>query len=148
MTESVARALLDTLDVDPRTALEYDGEEYDHFLVRSDVEASYTPEEFEEYTQSVVLKGFDDPPHQPALSRFGHLDTTIRWFHEVVMVQVPIDEWTGVIVTVDREDIDDAEAFVDSVLDHVEATVTGIDSDTSEESVAAERLEERFESGQ
>jgi len=119
-----AEAFVDALrDADVgriRRAIAYDGEAYDHLYTRDDVSDAQTPEEIEETTKNLILKGFDDELDQPEFSRFGHLDLSVRWFHEVVVLQVPLGEWSGVIVSFDRDSVVDTGAFTDIALNYIE----------------------------
>ncbi|GGM73389.1 hypothetical protein J2752_002485 [Halarchaeum rubridurum] len=104
-----------------RRAIAYDGEAYDHLYTREDVTDAQTPEEIEETTKNLILKGFDDELDQPEFARFGHLDLSVRWFHDVVVLQVPLGEWSGVIVSFDRDSVVDTGAFTDIALDYIES---------------------------
>ncbi|MGB9963479.1 hypothetical protein [Halobacterium sp. CBA1126] len=103
-------------------AVHYEGDDYETVVRSEGLEEAYTDDEFEEMAKHFVLKGFDDPLEQPEFPRFGHLDATVRWFHEVVVVQVPLDDWSGVIVAFDRDSIADTGTLVDGLLEYVEET--------------------------
>lgn len=118
--ESLASYLRELDAGDLRSAVYYEGDEYDTVYQREELSEEYTEAEFEEIAKNFVLKGFDDPLEQPEFARFGHLDATVRWFHAVVVVQVPLDEWTGVIVSFDRDTIEDTGVLVDGILEFVE----------------------------
>ncbi|MFB6079045.1 MAG: hypothetical protein ABEJ80_08720 [Halarchaeum sp.] len=118
-----------------RRAIVYEADEYEDHHVREDVEASYTPEEFDEQAKQLVLKALDDEVEQPEFARFGHLDMTVRWFHDVVVLQVPLGEWGGVIVTFDRDSVVDTGAFTDIALDYIDDESSEIrDVDGADES--------------
>jgi hypothetical protein len=116
--ESLASYLRELEAGDLLAAVQYEGEDYETVYQKGLEE--FTEAEFEEMAKHFVLKGFDDPVEQPEFSRLGHLDATVRWFHEVVVVQVPLDEWAGVIVAFDRRSIADTGALVDGLLEYVE----------------------------
>ncbi|MCG1002654.1 MULTISPECIES: hypothetical protein [Halobacterium] len=118
--ESLARYLRELDAGDVRSAVHYEGDDYETVYQRDDLSEEYTEAEFEEIAKHFVLKGFDDPLEQPEFARFGHLDATVRWFHEVVVVQVPLDEWTGVIVSLDRDTIEDTGTLIDALLQFVD----------------------------
>ncbi|GAA0299864.1 hypothetical protein [Halarchaeum salinum] len=103
-----------------RRAIAYDGETHDSLYIRDDIADAQTPEEIEEITKNLILKGFDDELEQPEFARYGHLDLSVRWFHEVVVLQVPLGEWSGVIVAFDRDTVVDTGAFTDIALDYIE----------------------------
>ncbi|MFB6270434.1 MAG: hypothetical protein ABEH83_10845 [Halobacterium sp.] len=105
---------------DLRSVVQYEGDDYDVVFQRDDLAEHYTDEEFEEVAKHLVLKGFDDPLDQPELAHFGHLDATVRWFHEVVVIQVPLDEWDGIILSFDRHTITETGRLVDGILAFVE----------------------------
>jgi len=126
-----------------RAVVHYDGDDYDVLFKSDRVTEEFTDVEFDEVAKHLVLKGLDDGFEQPEFARFGHLDATVRWFHDVVGVQVPIDDWSGVIVTFDRDSITDASALVEEILAFVEeefhaAADTGGDADELAEEFAAE----------
>jgi hypothetical protein len=118
--ESLASYLRELDAGDLRSAVHYEGDDFDTVYQREALSEEYTEAEFEEIAKNFVLKGFDDPLEQPEFARFGHLDATVRWFHEVVVVQVPLDEWSGVIVSFDRDTIEDTGRLVDALLEYVE----------------------------
>jgi hypothetical protein len=102
------------------TVVHYDGETYDTVYEAAHVEDAFSETELEEVTKQLVLKSFDDGLEQPEFARFGHLDATVRWFGEAVVFQVPMDDWSGVIVTFDRESISDTSRLVDEILSFVD----------------------------
>lgn len=104
-----------------RRAIRYDGEAFDVLYHRDDVAEAYTDAEHEEVAKNLVLKGYDDAPHQGELARYGALDATVRWFEQAVVVQVPFGEWTGVVCTFDREAGTDPGRLTGAVLAAVEA---------------------------
>jgi hypothetical protein len=118
--ESLA-AHIRTLDAgELRSVVHYDGDDYDTVFQADRVREEFAEVEYEEVAKHLVLKGLDDGFEQPEFARFGHLDATVRWFHDVVAFQVPLDDWSGVIVTFDRESIADTSALVDEILSFVE----------------------------
>ncbi|MFC3478944.1 hypothetical protein [Halobacterium litoreum] len=118
--DSLARHIR-SLDVgEPRTVVRYDGDDYDTVHQADDLDEELTDEELEEVAKHLVLKGFDDGLEQPEFARFGHLDATVRWFHEVVVLQIPLDDWSGIIVSFDRDSISDTGRLLDEILEFVE----------------------------
>ncbi|GGL43423.1 hypothetical protein GCM10009037_28580 [Halarchaeum grantii] len=128
-----------------RRAVAYDGEEYDILYTREDVEASMTAEEIDETTKNLILKGFDDELDQPEFARFGHLDMSVRWFHGVVVLQVPLGDWSGIIVAFDRDTVVDTGAFTDIALDYIEDSDTEMrEADIDDEDDLDDAVEEQF----
>ncbi|WP_336036907.1 hypothetical protein [Halobacterium yunchengense] len=125
---------------DLRSVVHYEGDDYDVVFQREDLAEEYAESEFEEVAKHLVLKGFDDPLDQPEFARFGHLDATVRWFHDVVVIQVPLDEWCGVIAAFDRDSITDTGRLVDGILSFVEAEF----DDHEDPDAAADDLAEEF----
>jgi|AntRauMinimDraft_4_1070384.scaffolds.fasta_scaffold00059_7 hypothetical protein len=126
-----------------RTVVHYDGDDYDGLFKSDRVAQEFTDIEYDEVAKHLVLKALDDGFEQPEFSRFGHLDATVRWFHDVVAVQVPLDDWSGVIVTFDRDSIKDTSALVEEILAFVDeefhtASETDEDADDVAEEFAAE----------
>lgn len=103
-----------------RSVVHYDGDDYDTIFQADRVRDEFAEVEYEEVAKHLVLKGLDDGFEQPEFARFGHLDATVRWFHDVVAFQVPLDDWSGVIVTFDRDSIEDTSALVDELLAFVD----------------------------
>lgn len=127
-----------------RRAVAYDGDEYEDVHVRADVEAGYTDEEFDEQGKQLVLKALDDEVEQPEFVRFGHLDMTVQWFHDVVVLQVPLGEWSGVIVTFDRDSVVDTGAFSDIALDYIDDEGSELRAVESEGEDVDESVEDQF----
>lgn len=115
-----------------RTVTRYDGDEWETVFRSDQVEEAYSEEAFDSITKHLVLKSFDDNLEQPELAQFGHLDATVRWFHNVVVVQVPLDDWSGVIVSLERDSTSDTSTLVDGILDYV----TDVHDDPDSETVA------------
>jgi hypothetical protein len=110
------------LDVgDLRSVVQYEGDDFDVVFERDDLQEAYSDTELEKVAKHLVLKGFDDPLDQPEFAHFGHLDATVRWFHEVVAIQVPLDEWSGIILSFERDTISETGTLVDGILAFVEA---------------------------
>jgi len=121
-----------------RTVVHYDGDDYDTVFQADAVSEEFADVEFEEVAKHLVLKALDDGFEQPEFARFGHLDATVRWFHDVVAFQVPLDDWSGIIVTFDRESITDTNALVDEILAFVESEFHGEQVDDAAEEFAEE----------
>ncbi|WP_232701498.1 hypothetical protein [Halobacterium wangiae] len=121
--DSLARYIR-SLDVGTlRTIVRYDGDDYEVDFKSAAIEAEYTDDEFEEVAKNFVLKGFDDGHEQPEFARFGHLDATVRWFQQVVVCQIPFDDWSGIFVSFDRESISDTGHLIDDILAFVDEEV-------------------------
>ncbi|GGL58153.1 hypothetical protein [Halocalculus aciditolerans] len=145
-----ARNLIDHLhDADIgqlRRAIAYDGEEYDVVFEQTDLSDALSPEEEEELAKNLILKGFDDDIEQPEFGRFGHLDMSVRWFHDVVVLQVPLGEWSGVILSYNRDSIVDTGAFTDTALDYIDNPESELREQaiTEDAEDADERVEDQF----
>ncbi|MFB6072372.1 MAG: hypothetical protein ABEJ88_05320 [Halobacterium sp.] len=110
-----------SLDVgEPRTVVRYDGDDYETVYQADEVGDDMSDAEFEAIAKNLVLKAFDDSLEQPEFARFGHLDATVRWFHDVVILHVPLDDWSGVLLSFDRDAISNTGALVDGVLEYVD----------------------------
>lgn len=117
VAELFVDALREEIDAGLRLAVEYDADEYEVVFADPEVRDSYTEEEFDEYIKQFVLKAYDDAPHQPEFVRLGHLDATVRWFDDVVAVQIPVDDWDGFLLTFERGGDTTRGEFTDAVLD-------------------------------
>ncbi|MFB6219504.1 MAG: hypothetical protein ABEH77_10095 [Halobacteriaceae archaeon] len=126
---AVVDDLARSVDADLRVAVEYHADEYDVLFVRDDVAAAYTDEEFDEHLKEFVMKGYDDAPRQPEFTRFGVLEATIRWFHDIVAVHVPLGEWDGYLFTFERDSFDDGGGFTGAVLGFVDDRLRDADED-------------------
>lgn len=144
MTAETLAAHIRSLDAgELRSVVHYDGDDYDVMFQSELVGEDFTDVEYTEVAKHLVLKGLDDGFEQPEFARFGHLDATVRWFHDVVAVQVPMDDWSGIIVTFARDSITDTSALVDEILSFVDeefhdGTATEDDADDIAEEFAAE----------
>lgn len=98
-----------------RMLFHYDGDETDAAFVRDDVRELYPGEQLEDRMQTLMLKGLGDPPNQESLTDYGTLEATVRWYETVVVAYFPDDEWSGVVVVLERE----GGTFVDDILDHL-----------------------------
>lgn len=126
-----------------RSVVHYDGDDYDVLFKSALADEAFTDEEYNEVARHLVLKALDDGFEQPEFARFGHLDATVRWFHNLVAVQVPMDDWSGVIVTFNRDSITDTSALVEEILGFLEdefhpTTDAGENADEVAEEFAAE----------
>jgi hypothetical protein len=128
-----------------RTVVHYDGDDYDVRFQSDRVAEEFTDVEFDEVAKHLVLKALDDGFEQPEFARFGHLDATVRWFHGVVAVQVPMDDWSGVIVTFDRDSITNTSALVEEILAFVEEEFHADASDVGNSDEVAEEFAAEFE---
>lgn len=137
--ESLA-AHLRSLDAgDLRTVIHYDGDQYDTIFRSGRVEEAYTGTEFHEVTKNLILKALDDSHEQPEFGRFGHLDATVRWFQHIIVLQIPLDEWSGILVAFDRDTVSDTGRLVDEILTFVDGEFHDSDDEsTAEESFAGE----------
>ncbi|GAA0658995.1 hypothetical protein [Salarchaeum japonicum] len=103
-----------------RVALHYEGDAHDILYKRDDITAEFTDEEFDEMVKNVILKALDEIPEQSEFNRWGTLDVTARWFNEVLIVQIPLGDWEGVILSFDRDKLDDYGELVNALLNYVD----------------------------
>lgn len=129
-----------------RRAIAYDGDEYDVVFERADVNDALTPQEEDELAKNLILKGFDDEVEQPEFGRFGHLDMSVRWFHNIVVLQVPLGGWSGVITVFDRDSVVDTGAFTDIALSYIDSPDNELrdPAETSDVDSSDERVEDQF----
>ncbi|QDX41391.1 hypothetical protein [Salarchaeum sp. JOR-1] len=120
-----------------RVALHYEGDTHDILYKRDDITAEFTAEEFEEMAKNAILKALDDVPEQSEFNRWGTLDVTARWFNEVILVQIPLGEWEGVMLSFDRDSLDDYGELVNDLLSYVD---TELREDASSEAAAEEHF--------
>lgn len=113
---AVVGTLHDESEADVRMLFHYDGEATDARFVRDDVRELYPGEQLDDRMQALMMKGMSDPPNQGPLHDYGDLEATVRWYEEVVVAYFPDDEWSGVIVVLER----DQESFVDGILDELD----------------------------
>ena len=131
-----------------RTVVHYDGDDYDVVFQSDRIGEAFTDVEFDEVAKHLVLKALDDGFEQPEFARFGHLDATVRWFHDVVAVQVPQDDWSGVIVTFDRDSITNTSALVEEILGFVDEEFHPAADDEGDSDDVAEEFAAEFEDSQ
>jgi hypothetical protein len=108
--------LHESVDASLRLAFRYEGEDYDLVHVSDAVNAQYTDDELRERVKTLLLKALGDPPREQALYDFGELNSTVRFFDEVVVAAFPDEEWSGVVVVFDREE----SPLVDTTLDYLQ----------------------------
>lgn len=140
--ESLAAHIRELDAGDLRSVVRYDGDDYDTVFRADRVRDEFADVEYEAVAKHLVLKGLDDGFEQPEFARFGHLDATVRWFHDVVAFQVPLDDWSGIILTFDRDSIEDTSALIDEILAFVGAEFHDDAADVAADEVADEFSDE------
>jgi hypothetical protein len=108
--------LHENVDASLRLAFRYEGEAYDIVHVSDTVDAQYTDDELGERVKTLLMKALGDPPQEQALYDFGELNSTVRFFDEVIVATFPDEEWSGVVVVFDREE----SPLVDTTLDYLQ----------------------------
>jgi len=108
--------LHENVDASLRLAFRYEGETYDVVHVADAVDAQYTDAELEERVKTLLMKALGDPPQEQALYDFGALNSTVRFFDEVVVAVFPDEEWSGVVVVFDRHE----SPLVDTTLEYLD----------------------------
>lgn len=86
-----------------RMVVWYGGDEHDIAYVRDDVADMYSPEELEEKVKQLVVEGLSDPPTQEQFRLFGEMNVAIRQFDKAVVLHFPVDEFSGLAATFDRD---------------------------------------------
>ena len=94
--------LHENVDASLRLAFRYEGEQYEVVHVSDDVDDQYTDAELDERMKTLLLKALGDPPQEQSLYDFGELNSTVRFYDEVVFAVFPDEEWSGVVVVFDR----------------------------------------------
>jgi hypothetical protein len=97
-----------------RLVVWYDGDDHDLVHVRDDVRGAYSPEELEEKVKQLVIEGISDPPSQEQFRLFGEMSVVIRRFDLAVVLHFPLDEFSGVAVTFDRETVPSLDTLADA----------------------------------
>lgn len=97
-------AVRERTDVTLRLVVRYSGDESDPLFVREDIGERYSEPELAERIEALVVKGLGDPPREESLYDFGRLDATIRWYDEVMVATFPYREWSGLVLTFDRDE--------------------------------------------
>ena len=108
--------LHENVDASLRLAFRYEGEDYDVVHVSDAVDAQYTDDELRERVKTLLMKALGDPPREQALYDFGTLQSTVRFFDEVIVAAFPDEEWSGVVVVFDREQ----SPLVDTTLEYLQ----------------------------
>lgn len=102
-----------------RVILVYNGDGYETQYVRTDVEESYSPEEFDEKLKQLVVEGISDPPAQEQFRRFGETEGVLRRFENAVVLHYPLGEFTGVALTFDRETVSSIDTLMEIGFDYL-----------------------------
>jgi hypothetical protein len=100
-----------------RLVVWYGGDEHDVIHVRDDVVEMYSPGEFEEKVKQLVVEGISDPPIQESFRLFGSMGVAVRRFERAVVLHFPIDEFSGIAVTLDRDGAPSLDTLVDAGID-------------------------------
>lgn len=108
--------LHDNVDATLQLAFRYEGEAYDVVHVSDTVDAQFTDAELEERVKTLLMKALGDPPQEQSLYDFGELNSTVRFFDEVIVAVFPDEEWSGVVVVFDREE----SPLVDTTLHYLD----------------------------
>jgi hypothetical protein len=87
-----------------RIAVWYEGDEYEVRHAEETIEEQYSPEELTEKVKQLVVEGLSDPPGQEPFRLFGEMEVVVRRFEKAVMLHFTVDEFTGLAVTMDRDE--------------------------------------------
>jgi len=96
-----------------RLAIRYEGDEHEVVYAREDVVDTVSPEEFEEKVKQLAIEGHSDPPVQDSFREYGTMKTVVRQFENAVVLHFPIDEFTGLAVSVDANVAPSLDTLVD-----------------------------------
>lgn len=110
--------LRENTDASLRLVFRYEGEEHELVYVRDDVREQFPGPHLEQRIETLMMKGLGDPPMQDSLHDFGELTATVRWFDHAVAAFFPDDDWSGVIVVMDRTE----SPLIDRTLKHLDGS--------------------------
>lgn len=102
VTEGLVDELRDDIGDGIRTVATCDRGEYDLRFIRDDVDAEYSEEEISRLFQQVEIEGMGYA-HFEELFHTGELECAIYGFEGALMFQLPVDEFSGLFVTTDRD---------------------------------------------
>jgi len=124
--EDAARSLLERYRaVAPeglRLAIRYEGDDHEVMYIRDDVTEMYSPEELEEKVKQLIVEGLSDPPTQEQYRLFGSMDVVVRRFERAIVLHFPVDEFTGLAVTFDRDAASSLDTLAEIGLDALDGT--------------------------
>jgi len=104
-----------------RIAVWYEGDEYEVLHAEDAIEEQYSPEEFTEKVKQLVVEGLSDPPGQEPFRLFGEMEVVVRRFEKAVMLHFPVDEFTGLAVTMDRNEATSVDTLANVGVDEFQS---------------------------
>ncbi|GGL35484.1 hypothetical protein GCM10009037_18920 [Halarchaeum grantii] len=97
-----------------RTVLVYDGAVSEYTYLADHVGEQYSDAELERIADEHAFQDSLSNPHYESLFHLGGTEATVTLFEGATLVQVPFDNTTGVVLTVDRARSLDVDALVET----------------------------------
>lgn len=113
VTPELIDDLQDRVDSDLRVIATHDEGQYDFHYQRDDISEKYTPDEFDRIFKDLVLEGMYRE-HFENLFHVGQMECGVWGFEEAYIFYFPGPEYTGLVVSVDRDGPLDIDALVET----------------------------------
>ena len=98
-----------------RTVIVYRDDVSEYVYLSDRVGEEYTTAELERIADETAFRDALTNPHYESLFHLGETDATAPLFTDATLVQVPFDESTGVLITVEREVAVDVDALASAL---------------------------------
>ena len=118
-----ARAIVDALTDDVgeglRSVAEYDNNGYELYYIRDDLEETYSAEEIQRVYEQIDVEGLGYYTLQKVF-KAGDLECATYTFEDGRMFHLPIGDFSGLFVSIDRSTAIDHDAVIDRCLTAIE----------------------------
>ena len=116
ISKSISRYLNDRMDDFLRGVAHYREDEFDVVYLREDLREERHRDEVEQMLNRIKHEGTAEEEQS---FPFGHLRATLRVFDETIFMHFPIENRTGVVVTLEPEVARSLNSFVGDCLEHI-----------------------------
>ena len=99
-----------------RGVAHYQQDEFEVVYLRDDIRERRHREEVDKMLTRIKQEGTDEEERS---FPFGHLHATLRIFDETIFMHFPIENQTGVVVSLEPEVAQSLNSFVGDCLDHI-----------------------------
>lgn len=101
-----------------RVVATHTGKDYEFQYRRDDVADGYTPDEFQRIFDDLVLEGMERDYFEQ-LFHVGELECGAWGFEEAAIFYFPAEEYSGLVVSVDRDGPIDIDSLIETCKDAV-----------------------------
>lgn len=101
-----------------RVVATHDGQEYEFQYRRQDITEGYTPDEFQRIFDDLILEGMEREYFEQ-LFHVGALECGAWGFEEAAIFYFPAEDYSGLVVSVDRDGPIDIDGLIETCKDAV-----------------------------